>query len=131
MLSRDDILRALDLRIERVEVPEWNGYVFVKTMTARERAEWESIVAGMDASSTYKKLALMVASTVCDESGQLLFTADDVEALQDKNGAVLLRLGEVAIKVNVITAEDIESLSGNSGAAHPSAFSSNSPAFSA
>ena len=40
-LDRETILTAKDLTTEKVDIPEWGGYVFVKEMTAAERAEWE------------------------------------------------------------------------------------------
>ena len=47
LLSRDDILGSDDLRLERVDVPEWNGVLYVRVMTAGERDQFEAEVAGV------------------------------------------------------------------------------------
>ena len=43
-LSRTDILGAKDLGLTPVEVPEWGGTVYVRSMTARERITWEGMI---------------------------------------------------------------------------------------
>ena len=42
LLTKDEILRADDLRLERVEVPEWGGEVVLRTMTGTERDAFEA-----------------------------------------------------------------------------------------
>ena len=43
-LDKNAILDALDIDIEQVDVSEWNGSVFVKGMTGRERDQFESSI---------------------------------------------------------------------------------------
>ena len=47
MLSRDQILKAKDIKKETVNVPEWGGKVIVMGMTGKRRDEFEQeIVKG-------------------------------------------------------------------------------------
>ena len=44
ILTRDQILQANDLVTETVEVPEWGGSVFVKSLTGVERDQFEAAI---------------------------------------------------------------------------------------
>lgn len=41
-LSREDIRQVQDMKQERVEVPEWGGHVYVRSMRGDERDLWEA-----------------------------------------------------------------------------------------
>lgn len=88
-----------DTKALPVEVPEWQCTVFVKTWTVAERAGFLDQFNGGDRG---KLLGVLVASCLCDEHGNRLFNADDVQALEDKSAAVLDRLGLLALKHNGI-----------------------------
>jgi len=104
-LGRDDILAAKDEQVEEVDVPQWKGSVFVRTMTGKEREEFEERMA----KSSAKGRAYLVAFTLCDETGARLFADADIEALQAKNGAALDRIARRALVVNgLASAEELE-----------------------
>lgn len=112
MLTREQILAA-PLHREAVEVPEWGGTVCVRVMSAAERIAFEETFnpdGGLDVS-----LSLLVR-TLCDERGALLFDETDVGALHGLDPAPVLRLSQLAIRLNKLTPEDIEGLQGNSAA---------------
>jgi hypothetical protein len=54
--------------------------------------------------------ARLVAATVCDRDGNLLFTNDDLSAISKKAGCALDRIFAAAAKHNRITPADIEEL---------------------
>jgi hypothetical protein len=116
-LTRDAILAAEDLRREPVPVPEWGGTVYVRTMTGTERDAWEMMaftVKDGEASVNRDNIrARLAALTVCDETGELLFSVDDIDALGKKSAPALDRVYAVAQRVNAVSAEDIKELSGN------------------
>lgn len=114
MLNKEQILQAKDARTERVEIPEWGGYVFVRMMSARQRDQFEA----EQVSDPYKDIrARLAVHTVCDEQGEMLFTMADVEALSQKSAAALDRIFAAAVKLNRISKEDIDELEKNSTAA--------------
>lgn len=102
MNLKDKILAAQDLKSEAVECPEWDVVVHVRVMTGSQRDAYEFSL------STRQKLgqlgdnfrADLLAKTLCDENGQLLFSAEDVAALGEKNAIVLDRLVRVARRLN-------------------------------
>lgn len=110
LLSRDHILSAPDLTTEDVEVPEWGGSVRVSAMSGSARdAFGESLVrdanGNIDPSNYRSKL---LSKCLVDADGNLLFTDADIVALGKKNAFAILRLFEVAERLNVISANGVE-----------------------
>ena len=115
-LSRDDILKAQDIKIELVEVPEWGGQVYVKGMTGTERDAFESSIVqtrGKNSSVNMVNIrAKLAAQTICDEAGERLFSDADIRALGKKSANALQRVFDVAQKLSGITSDDVEELAG-------------------
>lgn len=124
VLTREAILKAKDLKTEKVEVPEWGGTVIVSTITgeARDRMEssiWAERRDANDVTNVRNLRAKIVAACAVDEKGNLLFANDgDVEKLGKKNGKALDRVFEVARRLNGIGAQDIAEMEKNLGATH-------------
>lgn len=119
LLSREDILRAQDITVERVEVPEWGGYVLVRGMTGAERDAFEQSIVkqrgkGKVELNLHNIRAKLVAYCCVDEAGNRLFTEADIEALGRKSGAALNRIYEVAQRLSGLTQQDMDELMGNS-----------------
>lgn len=120
-LTRDDILGADDLPRIEVDVPEWGGPVWVRTMTATEKDAFEDSILekrGKGKNATYEMTlqnirAKLLVRTLCDADGERLFTNKDLNALAGKNGGVMTRLFAEAQTLNGLDADDIEELAGN------------------
>ena len=126
LLSKTAILAAQDLQTEDVEVPEWGGTVRVRSFTGRERDAFEASMVrgeGRDRKVDLTNMrARLVGLTVIDETGQRLFTDEEVDLLGAKSGAALDRVFAIAQKLNGLSGADVEELSKNSGGV-PSAVS--------
>ena len=126
LLSKTAILAAQDLQTEDVEVPEWGGAVRVRSFTGRERDAFESSMVrgeGRDRKVDLTNMrARLVGLTVIDDTGQRLFTDDEVDLLGAKSGAALDRVFAIAQKLNGLSGADVEELSKNSSGV-PSAVS--------
>ena len=134
LLTKSAILAADDLKTEDVDVPEWGGTVRVCAFSGRERDAFEASLVRGDGKDRKVDLtnmrARLVALTVVDDSGQKVFTQDDVDLLGAKSGAALDRVFSVAQKLNGLSGADVEELTKNSSGA-PSADSiSASPSLS-
>ena len=131
LLSKTAILAARDLQTEDVEVPEWGGAVRVRSFTGRERDAFEASMVRGDGKDRKVDLtnmrARLVGLTVIDETGQRLFTDDEVDLLGAKSGAALDRVFAVAQKLNGLSGADVEELSKNSSGV-PSAVSTSASA---
>ena len=119
LLSREDIINANDLPSRDVEVPEWGGTVRVSTMSGTAREEWEIMVFGKDAKSrnTSNMRGKLVACTLIDENGNLLFAVEDIEKLGKKSSTALDRVFAVAQELNGFGANAVDNAVGNSNAA--------------
>lgn len=121
-LTRDAIFAVNDIKVEGpIEIPEWNGSVHVKMMTGAERDKLEATTVSRKAKTVEINMsnfrARVVAATVCNSKGDLLFSDDDVKALGSKGAAPIDRVYEVAAKLNRITKQDAEELTKNSESA--------------
>ena len=131
LLSKTAILTANDLKSEDIEVPEWGGAVRVRSFTGRERDAFEASMVRGDGKDRKVDLtnmrARLVGLTVIDETGQRLFTDEEVDLLGAKSGAALDRVFAVAQKLNGLSGADVEELTKNSSGV-PSAVSTSASA---
>lgn len=125
-LSGAEILAADDLKREWVDVPEWGGGVYVRSMPGLALDRYEQ---GMLSRRTVEKdkdgkekavkvnlenvRAELVVLAACDEKGEPLFTTEQVEALGKKSGAALNRVVAAAQRLNGMSQRDLEQLAKN------------------
>lgn len=113
LLSRDDILKVDDRKYEEVAVPEWGGTVRVRSLTGRERDQFESSLVDKktgQASRLANARARLVAMTLVDEDGNRMFSTDDVSALGTKSAAALERVFTAARRLCGMTDDDLAEL---------------------
>jgi hypothetical protein len=119
ILTREQILEARDMRVEKVKVPEWGGEVFVRSLTAAERDDFEGSIVTRDGSkldfSIANIRAKLVARTVCDEAGNRIFTDADILLLGEKSAEPVDRIYDVAQRLSGLSDKDMEELEKNSG----------------
>ncbi len=116
-LSREAILAIQDIPSEDVFVPEWNTWVRVRGLTGAERDAFEEAILagrGKDTKVNLRNIrAKLVAKSVVDpETGQYLFSEEDLKALGRKSARALARIYDVAQRLAGITKADEEELAG-------------------
>ena len=114
-LTRENILAEDDLKLVEVAVPEWpkcGGHVWVKGLPGDEA---EELIGNADEGIKGKRAQLLV-HTMCNEKGELLFTSDDVEALNHKHTTILDRIADAAMELNGLGVDAQERLAKNSEA---------------
>ena len=107
MLTRDAILTADDIKTVVVAVPEWGGDVNVREFDGAARDALDAFISKRrDDEGNLTDLSGIRAKTVslavCDDSGALLFTADDIPALEKKSSLALERVYKAARLLNLI-----------------------------
>ncbi len=116
VLGRDAILGYEDLVIEEVDVPEWNGKIYVRRMSGHERDAYESVNHLLHESMRYTDFrARLLVSSLCNAEGKLIFTDIDIQALSKKSAKPLDRLFDVATRLSGITDKNVEEMAKNSG----------------
>ena len=106
-LNKAAILAADDLPRESVTVPEWGGEVLVRTMTGTERDAFETSLLEKDKRMENMR-ARLVSLTLCDETGERMFSDDEVTALGKKSAIALDRVFAVAQRLNGIGAGAVD-----------------------
>jgi hypothetical protein len=111
-LGRDDILGASDLEYTEVNVPQWNGKVRIRSLTAEEKDEFEQTLMNssfdeVDDKGTLKSnrnikeiRAKLFVLCVVDDDGQRLFKDSDIQKVQKKSGQAIQAVWEVASVFN-------------------------------
>ena len=116
-LSKEAILQQVDRKIEMVEVPEWGGVLYVRSLTGAERDQFEASIVernGRDVRTNLRNLrARLVVLAACDEKGEPIFTPDDAEVLGTKNAAALDRIFSVAQRLSGLRDNDVQELAEN------------------
>ena len=99
---RDKIRQASDIDSEIVDVPEWGVKVEVRSMTGLQRSRYLKRVGGDAGEVDFEVLyPLLLVSTCHDpESGERLFTEDDVDWLNEKSSRPVERLATVANRLS-------------------------------
>lgn len=111
-LTADQIFAANDMSLVPVEVPEWNGTVYVRVMSVGEMEAYQREFAEKREKMENWRSKLLVRC-LCDKDGKPLFTAEQVEKLGAKSVKVMSRLFDTAMKHNAVTNEDVEALAKN------------------
>ena len=113
LLTKDQILESGDLTITTVDVPEWGGSVGVRSMTGTDRDAFEASMVTTDAAGNRRPdmtnfRTKLVALTVVDGDGNLMFSAEDMPALGRKSAAALERVFVAAQKLNGLADDSVE-----------------------
>lgn len=117
-LSRDDVFAVDDRVTEEVHVPEWGGWLRVRSLSGAERDALEQSMIVMRGKERETNLTAfrqkLVARTVVSGDGKRMFSDADVAALGQKSSSALDKVASVAIRVSKMTQEDVEELTKNS-----------------
>lgn len=108
-LTRNQILKAKDIREEWVPVPEWaeGAELLVITWSASTRDQFDNIIERMKKGGKIESRALMVALAVVDPKTKLpIFSEDDIKDLAKKNQTTMDRLFQAAYRLNPIQEVD-------------------------
>ncbi len=117
-LTAAEIFALDDQQTEDVYVPQWSGFITIRSMTGAERDQYEAslvsytrdakgtpIVKGVELQNLRARLISMVA---IDEKGGRLFSPPDVLRLGTKNAAALDVLKVAAERLSNLTSPAIE-----------------------
>jgi hypothetical protein len=120
-LTRDAIVEADDTEYDEVECPEWGGKVRLRSIRGTQRDAYEQSLivekSGSRSMNLRNARAKLIFLCAVDESGRLLFNADDLNALGRKNAKPLDRLFDACRALAGLSEEDVDKLTEDFGAA--------------
>ena len=117
MLTREQIDALNDVEIVSVEVPEWKGQVFIRSLDAAGR---EAMAARLDKekakpNSKVSTAGIIVAAVLCDHAGRLLYGDEDGPAILSKrNTRALDRIIKAAKGLNGFGDDEVKAAAKNS-----------------
>lgn len=115
LLNKEQILNAQDLKTIDVEIPEWGGTVRLSQVMGYARDRWEQSCIDSKGKPIKENMrARLLAMSIVDEDGNLMFTEDDIEELGKKSANILDKLFMESRNLNAVTDEDVEELAKNS-----------------
>lgn len=117
-LTKKQIISAEDIQLIPIEVPEWQGTVYLKSISGKERDYFENIIFDTNSSTTVRLKnfrARFLVKSICYKDGTLIFTDEEAETLGAKNGAVIDRLYEKAQEISGMRKKDINQMGNASG----------------
>lgn len=112
ILTRDDILKAEDRKIQPLHIPEWGGTIYLREWSAKDMDTFEKSQQKADEHNS-KKRALLAALSVCDAEGNKMFSVDDIEQLGEKSTDALDRVLLAVVLMNGWDQESQEELEKN------------------
>jgi hypothetical protein len=101
---KQQILDAVDVQLEPIEIPEWACTATLRSFTGIERQRVVSKTQEKDRKAQ-EVVALLVVLGLGDESGKRIFDDKDVPAIMQKSAAVVERLGIAIAKHNGLHTE--------------------------
>jgi hypothetical protein len=114
MLSKDQILKADDLKTSIVDVPEWGGQVQIKQMSGSDRDAFEQATYRKNGSNYEVNLrdmrARLCAMCIVDESGSRMFEDKEISDLSKKSAVALDRVFSACQELNALSNKDVEEL---------------------
>ena len=115
-LTKQQIL-STSPRLKEVDVPEWGGSVFICPLTIHEQAKLADLGTKYEKSSVVDRMKnctlRLVQWSVCDEQGNPLFEAGDLEPLMSKTASAFLRLQDAILALSGLTEESRKELEKN------------------
>ena len=130
VLTKNDIFKVEDIVKEYVDIPEWNGGVYIKVLSGEERDSFEEgMFKSNDMGDFTRNLenmrAKLIAFAAVDVNNKSIFDSTlkydiqgklygDIADLGKKSSIVLDRMYIVAQRLNKLRKEDIEDLTKNS-----------------
>lgn len=108
ILSKEDVMRADDCSFSEIFIKEWDGYVRIHVISAKDRLEFEGRYTKKDGAINFehKEAPLdLLSSALRSDNGAPMFEKTDLNILGEKNGRVINMLFQEALKLNWMTRE--------------------------
>lgn len=102
LLNREAFFEAEDAKYEDVPVPQLGGSVRIRVLSGAARDAFNEYIRPADGEkkpSSAGGAALLVATCI-DESGEPMFTMEDIERIRAKSAAALDILAAAAMRIN-------------------------------
>jgi len=105
----ETILGLDDIRLEPIDIPEWDGDFFMKTLTGGQRDQFEVLCNG----SRKNMRSTLACWSLCDIDGKRIFKDSQASLLSCKSGVTLDRILKAAIAINGLDDDELGDIEKN------------------
>jgi hypothetical protein len=133
LLNKAAFLAANDLAHEDVPVPQLGGSVRIRVMTGAARDDFQEYMRsfGEGPRPTTAIHAALLVQTCIEESGEPMFTMDDIELVRGKSVAAIETMAAAAMRINGLGVQAVDEAAKNSESDQSDDSGSDSPSHSA
>jgi hypothetical protein len=112
-LTIEDILTLEDKEIQRVEIEQWDGFIYIRLLSAKERSEIEDLFTKMQGknldSGKFRKELLK--RTWVTKSGNPMLTDEAIaQHVMNKSATAIEEIFETSCEINAFRKKDVEEL---------------------
>jgi len=102
MNLKEKILKAKDIKSEKVKVDEWGVTIEIKGMSGSQRAKLIANAIDKNGNVNLERIypELLISALIDPETGKQIFATNDQSVLLGKSGEVIERLAQLAIKLS-------------------------------
>jgi len=107
---RDRIIQSKDIESHLTHVDVWGVDLEIRTMTAVERSRLVATCTKADGTVDMERMypLLLISSVYDPEDGKKVFTADDMEALQEKSASAIEFVAQKVMEVSGMTPKAVD-----------------------
>ena len=112
-LTAAQIFSATKNALERVEVTEWGGHVFVRAV---RQCDFNALLAALKGSDLNmdEKFSRFVILVACDENGNRIFKDSQYQQVIELGLPAMMRVMRAGMKFNNLSTDDVDELVGKS-----------------
>ena len=112
MSIREQIKQSTPGPVETIDVPEWGVTVGIRSMSARGRAELNTVLVDSDAPGDDRQLrlwrVLLLGCVVEPDTGQPVFAPDDIDWVFDHDIAVIDRVATACLDASRVGKDGVD-----------------------
>lgn len=112
LLNKQQIKDVNDLPSIIVDMPEWGGEIKVRTMSAKDRIDFEKKNA--TSKTELETMINLIMFSCVNEDNSLMFDKDDYDFLASKSAKSLMRIFNEAVKISTLSNDGLENKAKNS-----------------
>ncbi len=110
MSLRDRIIQSKDIQSHLTHVDVWDVDIDIRTMTAIERTRLVATCTKADGTVDMEKMypLLLISSVYDPETGEKVFSANDMASLQDKSASAIEFVAQKVMEVSGMTPKAVD-----------------------
>ena len=119
-MTRQEILNSRNFGIKEIDVPDL-GKVSIRKWSGKDRAKFlqasitvESGNVDVKYEKIFDNMSLVVASSLCDESGVRLFNDDEIDMVSEMNADIIQTIYQESLSLNSLAPKSVEEAAKNS-----------------